>query len=143
MATTFRVDVVTGFGTMMTAFIAAHPTVIRRHFRRKPPSSNTDIPFTYLDLRPETITHDSGLRQRLMSPSIVAVFQLTDNLETADTQDAATDLLVDHFTSYPHIVTGTIWDQLTVSEEAAPDGDTQRTAVRFTFGNISILEGRT
>ena len=143
MTTTFRVDLVTGMTTMMVAFIAAHPTIIRRHFRRRPPSSNTDIPFTYLDLRPEVITHDSGLRERLISPSVVAVFQLTDNLETADVQDAATDLLVDHFTAYPHIVAGTIWDQLTVSEEAAPDGDTQRTAVRFTFGNVSILEGRT
>ena len=127
----------------MGAFIAAHPTVIKRHFRRKPESSNTDIPFTYLDLRPESIIHVSGLRERVMSPSIVAVFQLTDNLETADVEDAATDLLVDHFTSYPHIVAGTIWDELTVSEEAAPDGDTQRTSVRFTFGNISIHEGRT
>ena len=143
MTTTFRVDIVTGFGTMMTAFIAANPTVIKRHFRRRPPSSDTDIPFTYLDLRPETINHVSGLRERVMSPSIVAVFQITDNLETADAQDAATDLLVDHFTDYPHIATGTIWDEITITEEAAPDGDTQRTAVRFTFANISIHEGRT
>ena len=143
MTTTFRADVVAGMTTMMVAFIAANPTVIRRHFRRRPPSSNTDIPFTYLDLRPETITHVSGLRERLMAPSVVAVFQLTDNLQTADVQDTTTDLLVDWFTDYPHIVAGTVWDELTVSEEDAPDGETSRTAVRFTFGNISIHEGRT
>jgi hypothetical protein len=143
MATTFRSDVVTGFGTMMAAFIAAHPTIILRHFRSRPPSSNTDMPFTFLDLRPEAIGHDSGLRQRLMSPSIVAVFRMTDNGETTTLQDAAVDLLVDWFTSYPHIVAGTVWDAMTVSDESLQDGETYFAAVRFTFGNISILEGRT
>jgi len=140
---TFRVDIVNGIGTMMTAFIAANPTVIRRHFRRRPPSTNNDIPYSYLDLRPEAISHVSGLRERVLSPSVVAVFAITDNLETADLQDAATDLLIDHFTTYPHLVAGTVWDAITVTEENAPDGLTDRTAVRFTFGNISIHEGRT
>lgn len=143
MATTFRADVVAGMTTMMQAFIAAHPTNVAAHFRRKPPSTNNDMPYSYLDLRPETINHVSGLRERVLSPSVVVVFRLTDNAETADLEDTTTDLLVDHFTSYPHIVAGTIWDELTVSEESAPDGDTTQTAVRFTFGNISIHEGRT
>jgi len=143
MATTFRSDVVTGFGTMMAAFIAAHPTIILRHFRSRPPSSNTDMPFTFLDLRPEAISHVAGLRERLMNPSIVAVFRLTDNGETTTVQDAAVDLLVDWFTSYPHIVAGTVWDAMTVSDESLQDGETYFAAVRFTFGNISIHEGRT
>ena len=143
MATTFRVDVVAGFGTMMTAFIAANPTVILRHFRSRPPSAGTDLPFTFLDLRPEAISHVQGLRERLMAPSIVAVFRLTDNGETTDAQDVAVDLLVDHFTSYPHLVAGTVWDALTVSDESLQDGETFFAAVRFTFGNISIHEGRT
>jgi len=143
MATTFRADLVTGVTTMMTAFIAAHPTVIKRHFRSHPPSFDTDLPCTYLDLRPEAISHVAGLRERVMSPAVVAVFRLTDNHETTDAQDVAVDLLVDHFTSYPHIVTGTVWDQLTVSDETIPDDQSRFAGVRFTFGNISIHEGRT
>lgn len=138
----FRRDVVAGFGTMMAAFVAAHPTVITRHFRSRPPSVNTDMPYTFLELRPEGVTHVSGLRYRVMSPSIVAVFRLTDNGETTDVQDTAVDLLLDHFTLYPHIVAGTVWDELSVSDEAAPDGDSTFAAVRFTFANISIREGR-
>jgi hypothetical protein len=143
MTTTFRVDVVAGMTTMINAFIVANPTVILRHFRSRPPSAGTDLPFTFLDLRPEAIEHVSGLRYRTMSPSIVAVFQLTDNGETTDAQDAAVDLLVDHFTSYPHIVAGTVWDAMTVSDESLQDGESFFAAVRFTFGNISIREGRT
>jgi hypothetical protein len=139
----FRVDMVAGVTTMMAAFIAAHPTIVVRHFRSRPASANTDMPFTFLDLRPETISHVSGLRERVMSPSIVAVFRLTENGETTDAQDAAVDLLVDHFTSYPHIVTGTVWDAMTVADETAADGESTFAAVRFTFGNISIHEGRT
>jgi hypothetical protein len=141
MTTTFRVDVVSGMTAMITAFIAAHPTVIVRHFRSMPASTNTDLPCTWLDLRPEVIDHESGLRHRTMSPSIVAMFSLGDNQETTDLQDAAVDLLVDHFTSYPHIVAATVWDAMTVSDERLP-GDTSVSLVRFTFDNISIAEGR-
>ena len=140
MATTFRADVVAGMTTMMTAFIAANPGVIQRHFRFLPPSFTTDLPCTYLDLRPESISHVSGLRERLMNPSIVAVFDDPENGQTVDTIDPAVDLLVDWFTSYPHIVPGTVWDAMTVAEESIDNG---MVAVRFTFGNISIHEGRT
>jgi len=142
VTTTFRADVVAGMTTMMTAFIAAHPTVVRRHFRILPESFTTDIPCSYLDLRPETISHDSGLRERLMSPSIVVIFDAGDNFEVIDAMDTTVDLLVDWFTSYPHIVTGTIWDAMTVADEPVPN-NLGMVAVRFTFGNISRLEGRT
>lgn len=138
---TNRADLVNGINTMMAAFIAAHPTVVKRHFRTIPESFTTDLPCTFLDLRPETISHESGLRQRTMSPSIVAVFDLVTNAQTTDTMDPAVDLLVDHFTTYPHLVAGTVWDAMTVSEESV-QGDPSVIAVRFTFGNVSISEGR-
>ena len=139
MTTTFRADLVAGMTTMMQAFIAANPTVIRRHFRVRPMSQTTDLPCSYLDLRPETVTHDSGLRIRTMNPSVVVVFGLTENAETIDAMDAAVDLLMDHLTSYPHIIAGSWWSSLTVSEEAAEDGNI---AVRFTFDALSFGEGR-
>ena len=139
MSTTFRADVVAGMTTMMNAFIAAHPTVVRRHFRFRPPSTNTDLPCSYLDVRPESIAHANGIRTRTMSPSVVVVFRLTSNDETEDVVDAATDLLVDHFTDYPHIAAGTVWDAMTVSDE----DDELGIAVRFTFGNLELIEGRT
>lgn len=140
--TTFRADVVAGMTTMMQAFIAIHPTLVRRHFRVLPESFTTDIPCSYLDLRPETISHVAGLRHRVISPSIVVVFDAGDNNEAIDAMDTTTDLLVDHFTSYPHIVTGTIWDAMTVNDESVPN-NVGLIQVRFTFGNIEIGEGRT
>ena len=141
MATTFRADVVAGMTTMMTDFISAHPTVIRRHFRMMPASVVTDLPCSYLDLRPESINHVDGLRYRVMSPSVVVVFDNGENGETIDEMDPAVDLLVDHFTSYPHIVAGTIWDAMTVSEESLANNPGM-VALRFTFSNLSIREGR-
>jgi hypothetical protein len=48
---------------------------------------------------------------------------------------------VDWFTLHPHIVTGTWWDDMAVADEAVA-GDTSIIAVRFTFPNLSITEGR-
>lgn len=142
MATTFRADVVSGMTTMMLAFIAAHPTLIRRHFRMLPASVVTDLPCSFLDLRPEQINHVDGLRYRVMSPAVVVVFDPEENGETIDQMDTTTDLLVDHFTTYPHIVAGTIWDSMTVSDESLANNPGY-VALRFTFANISIREGRT
>ena len=138
---TFRVDLVAGFTTMMAAYIAANPTLIKRHYRSLP-AQFQDLPCSYLDVRPERVSHAQGLRDRVTSPSIVVVTRLTDNGETTDIHDVLVDSLLDWFTSYPHIVTGTIWSDMTVADEAVGD-DNQFVGTRFSFGNISIAEGRT
>lgn len=137
---TFRVDLVTNVTTMMQAFITANPNTLRRHHRSLP-ESFPDLPCSYLDLRPETITHSEGVRDRRIAPSIVVVTRLTENGETTDLHDLLVDLLVDWFTSYPHIVPGTSWQDMQVADEAAGP-DTQFMATRFTFGDISKREGR-
>lgn len=139
---TFRVDTVAGITTMCEAFIAAHPTIIARHFRVRPPSLNTDLPCTYLDLRPEALGYVNGLVTRVMNPSIVAVFRLTDNAETMDRLDSAVDLLTLHFGGYPHIVAGSWWSSMTVAEENAGDEESDLLAVRFTFNEYSAAGGR-
>jgi hypothetical protein len=126
---------------MMNAYIAANPTKLLRHYRSIP-AQFQDLPASYLDVRPETVSHANGLRDRVTSPSIVVVTRLTDNGETTDIHDILVDSLLDWLTSYPHIVAGTIWSDLTIADEAIGD-DNQFVATRFTFGNISIAEGRT
>lgn len=140
MTTTFRADVRTGVATMMQAFISAHPTLLKVHWDEKP-SGFTNLPCSYLSPRPETISHDSGTRERVMSPSVTVV---KDGRQTMASFDALVDLLVDHFTTYPHIVTGTIWDRMTVEDDREEAGDgSSLPSVRFTFTNLSIREGRT
>ena len=140
MSTTFRVDLVAGFTTMMTAYIAANPTLLVRH-HRSIPAQFQDFPCSYLDVRPEKVTHMNGLRDRVASPSVVVVTRLTDNGETTDIHDRLVDSLLDWFTAYPHIVAGTVWDEMTVADEALGE-DNQFVATRFTFLDISIAEGR-
>jgi len=141
MPTTFRVDLVAGFTTMMNAYIAVHPTLIVSHHRSRP-AQFADLPASYLDVRPETVTHGQGLRDRVTNPSIVVVTRLTDNGETTDAHDLLVDSLLDWFTTYPHIIAGTVWSDMTIADEAIGD-DSQFVATRFAFTNISIAEGRT
>ena len=137
MTTTFRRDIVAGVSSMMAAFIAANPTLLVRHFRSRP-EFDKDLPCTYLDLRPESITHSAGVRVRTTNPSVVLVTQLTESGETSDTHDLLVDYLVDHFTDYPHITAGTVWDSMSVADEA----EGPFWATRFTFNDISNGEGR-
>jgi len=146
MTTTFRSDITAGLVTILDAFIATNPTLLRRSERARPPSIAGDLPIAFVDGRNEDIRHDSGTRMRVMTPSVLVVSPIGDNVETVVRHDALVDLLLDHFTSYPHIIPGTIWDQMAVRDEdyRVDSNDDTRFffATRFTFGNLSILEGR-
>ena len=143
MTTTFRSDIAGGLHTILTGFAAANPTLLRRAFRARPASWTTDTPCAWVETRNETVTHDSGLRMRAMTPSVVVVDRLTDNIETMDRMDDLVDALLDYLTANPHIASNTVWDQLTITDETdqLPDGS-WITAVRFSFGNVNVREGR-
>jgi hypothetical protein len=147
VTTTFRQDVTAGLVTILDAFIAANPTYMRRSERARPPSIVGDLPIAFVDGRTERIRHSSGIRERVMTPSVMVVSPLTDNVETVVSHDELVDLLVDHFTNYPHVIPVTIWDEMSVDDEDYPvveaDGTVRRFyATRFTFGNLSVMEGR-
>jgi len=142
-----RVDLITGLLAMLDAFIAAHPDLLVRRFKVRPPSLVTDTPCAYIDLRPETVHYDSGLRDRFFTPSIVFVDRLTDNGETMARFDVLIDAFTDHLDNYPHIVAGTSWSGGTWADESEnlgrPDGeDAPAAAARWTFEPINFKEGR-
>lgn len=141
MATTFRTDIVGGIEAVLLAFRTAHPTLLLGVHRARP-ESFPDLPAAYISNRPEAITHYQGTRTRTMQPSVVVVRRITDNEEAMAAFDTLVDLLVDAFTAVPQFAAGTIWDQLAVADEDAPFGDYDFAAVRFTFGDVSIMEGR-
>ncbi len=147
MATTARQRLSAGFTTMMTAYIAANPTLLVRHFRVKPESMNTDMPFSYLDLRPETVTYDVGVQRRVLSPSLVVVDRYTESGETSDTFDVVVDSLVEFLGGYGgsfggHITNDSTWSTLTITDFTEAEGESYFPAVRFTFGDILFAEGR-
>jgi hypothetical protein len=143
MATTFRSDIAGGLHTILLAFVAANPTLLRRAFRARPASWTTDLPAAWVEVRNEAITHDAGVRTRTMQPTVLVVDRLTDNTETMDRMDDLVDALLDHFTANPHITPNTVWDQLAISDETEQLTDgSWVSAVRFTFGNVSAREGR-
>lgn len=141
MATTFRTDIADGILAVLVAFRSANPSLLTGVHRARP-SSFPDLPAAYIENRPESIGHSMGVRTRTMSPSVVVVRRITDNAETMAAFDTLVDLLVDAFTASPSFAAGTIWDEMTVSDEDAPFGDYDFAAVRFTFDDITIMEGR-
>ena len=143
MTTTVRADLVAGITTMMNAYIAANPTLLKKHLRSRPPSLNQDAPFSFCDLRPEQVHYANGLRDRILQPSVVIVDRLTDNGETMDRFDVLVDSLMDHFQAYPHIITGSIWSNMTVADEPQQEGESFFSSVRFTFTDFQKTEGRT
>lgn len=118
MANTFRSDIAAGIDTMMNAFIVANPTLLRRHYRARPPSDVTDTPFSYLDGRPEVIHYDNSLRERVMTLQVVVLDRWTEATEVMDRMDDLTDALIVHFGSYYHIIAGSWWTDIAVTDEA-------------------------
>ena len=137
---TARADFVAGVATMMNAYIAAHPTYVRRHYHTLP-AQFQDLPATYHDVVSETVHHSNGLRDRVMSSAIVLVTRLTDNTETVDQQSIVIDSLLDWFTDNPHIVLGTVWEDMTIATESAGE-DNQFLATRFTLPDHTVKEPR-
>ena len=147
-----RQDLITGLLAVLDAFIAANPTLLRRRFKVRPPTLVTDTPCAYIDLRPETVHYDSGLRDRTFTPSIVFVDRLTENGETMDRFDVLIDAFADHLDNYPHLTgSGTtrnnVWSNGTWADESETLGSTDGStapaaAARFTFTDVLYKEGR-
>lgn len=140
---TFRADTRARVVSVLTDFQNAYPNRLRRVWLARPESS-PDVPYVYVDLLSEDVTHDSGTRNRNLSGlSFVLVDRITTNIETADRLDETVDLLVDWLTARPQLGGDTgIWSQLRVTDEDAPFGDYDYIGVRFSFPDISIMEGR-
>jgi hypothetical protein len=143
MTTTFRQDVRAGLVSLLNGFKTANPTMLGSVLPSRPEGFTGDYPIAFPDSQPESIVHDSGTRTRLMTPAVAVVAEKTLNAEEQARFDILVDTLLDYFTANPHIVTGTIWDQMTIEDYAEVIGEQYRPGVRFTFGNLSIQEGRT
>lgn len=146
MATTFRTDIRAGMLAVVQSFATANPTMLAKVHKVRPTTFAGDIPFAYIDLTRETASHTAGTRERVLSPSVVVVAAPLDNDTQVAAWDTLVDALADHFTDNPQFTANTIWDVWTVTDESeeieSREGTRTFPAVRFTFGNVSIREGR-
>lgn len=145
---TARVEVVTRLQTILTAFEAANPTLLRRHFKVRPPSLVTDLPCAYIDLRPYTVAYMNSTRDIVMSPSIVFVDRLTDNGETMERFDILVDTFTEFLDDYPYLAAGNaVWSNSTWVDESETlgrpeDGQAPAAAARVTFNDVLYKSGR-
>lgn len=138
-----RQDLVAGVTTMMTAFIAANPTLLKRHFRARPESTVTDWPCSWLDLRPEQISYNPAIRDRTFNVSIVFVAGMGSNDQAMTLIDSLVDTFTDHLDGYAHVLASSVWSEGTWSEEAIPlSDDTTAPGIRWTFAPLLSKRGR-
>lgn len=142
MTTTFRTDTSEGIYTVLAAYAVAHPDQLVRAYRARPTNIAQDLPCAFVDTFPEAVSHDSGTRTRIAQPSVVVVHAYTDNEQTAAAFDVLVDGLLDAFTAQPSFMAGTIWDKCSIDDFEEVVGEALFPAVRFTFTNVSIMEGR-
>lgn len=143
MTTTFRKDTRAGLYGLLTGFKAANPSMLGSALTARPEGFTGDYPIGFVESQPEQISHTAGVRTRLMTPTISIVAEKALNAEEQDAFDLIVDAFLDYCTANPHIVTGTIWDRMAVEDYDEAIGEQYRPAVRFTFGNLTIQEGRT
>jgi hypothetical protein len=142
MATTFRSDIATGIFSVLDVYRTANPSRLVRAYRARPSSVGPDLPCAWVDGRPETIAHDSTVRTRTMTPSVLVVRDGGDNAEDALAFDQLVDALVDAFTAQPQFAATTIWSRMAVSDEEVQVGDYLFPAVRLSWPDITIMERR-
>jgi hypothetical protein len=143
MTTTFRAATRAGLVTILQAYQTANPTMLRSVLTCRPEGFTGDYPIAFVDSVPEGIFHTQGIRGRTMTAVVAVVDAGGTNPQQVAAFDLLVDGLVDHFTDYAHISTGTIWDRMTVADYDETIGEQLRPAVRFTFDNIYTGEGRT
>lgn len=142
-----RQNLVSGITTMMTAFIAGNPTLLKRHFRVRPESAVTDWPCSWLDLRPEDVSYSNSMRDRTFRPSLVFVAGQGSNDQIMALLDSIVDAFTDHLDSYPQLFAGSVWSNGSWAEDSIPLSDAigedmNIPAVRWTFAPILSKRGR-
>lgn len=142
VATTARADTAAALTTLLLAFNAANPTLLKRVSRAR--TNFNELPAAYVGAIDERVLHTSGTRQRTLLPSIVLVDSFTE--ATEDRLDLAADGLMDYFTAHSAQVPGGELEMVSVSdgeiENVASSGVTAiYRAITFGF-SVTIMEGR-
>jgi hypothetical protein len=147
VGTGFRQAIQSGIKTLVAAFAAANPTIVRsvRTFRPTSFAGSTSLPVFYMGNLDETITHDQGIRTRTFSGfSCYLVDQLGTIDDSNDRMNFAADVLADLFTSNVHAVSGaSIFQHVATLDTEESDKGILYPALEFQFAETKIAEGRT
>ena len=142
--TTFRQDVNAGIATVLLAFAAANPTLLRKVYTERPPSlAGGELPAAWIDSQPEIIGYSSGVRQRTQAPIVGIADVAPDAEEFSDRINYLTDALIDAFTAAYHAASATSILEVTgVSDIDIPESTIHLSGVSLILSG-AISEGRT
>lgn len=142
----FRQAIQSGVVTIMTAFSAANPTIVRSVRTVRPRTFTTaDLPVFFVGDLNEDVTTSQGTRQRKFSGfSAYLVDFLGEQAESNDRMNFAADVLLDYFTRKLRAASGSSNLQVVAIHDTEFDeGGVRYPALEFVFGETLVLEGRT
>lgn len=141
MATTWRRDLRAALLGILTEFRVENPDLLRGTSAIRPESIG-ELPFAWVGDIAESITHDSGTRERAATAEIVVVDRLGENAATEDRLDTLADLLLDRLTSEVRRIPTSIIEPVSIDPGEIEVGDGAYRALTIGIGRTSIREGR-
>jgi hypothetical protein len=146
VGTGFRQALQSGIASVVTAFAAANPTIIRSIRTVQPLSfANVELPCFFIGDMSESIAHANGIRQRAFSGfSAYLVDALGSIDESNDRMNFAADVLTDLFTANYHAANGrSIVEHTATNDTEISDRKGEvYPALQFQFGQSEVAEGR-
>lgn len=146
VGTGFRQAIQSGLLTVLQAFAAANPTILRMVMTVRPRSLTTaDMPLFYLGDMNETIDTSQGHRTRTFSGFAgYYVDTMGEQIESNDRLNFAADVLADLFTDNFHAANGrSLFAHVGTNDTEIEDNSARYPALEFLFGPTEITEGRT
>lgn len=138
---TGRVDLVSSLASLLDAFIASQPSIVRRRWNALPMSIVGERPFVYVGDMTEVVTHDSGTRTTTTTGTVGYVDILADAAEASARADLFADYMRDLFTANAMIVGGGVLEQTGSRDEELAQGQTRMLHVIITYTYVR-QEGR-
>lgn len=142
--TTFREQLVAGIMAVLTQFIAANPTMLRKVYGARPGSlAGSELPAAYIGSRDATFTYPNSIRQTHFTVIVGVVDAVPDGPQAVARHDILLDGLVGAFTRAYHAASGTSLLKLDASSQVPlSEGVTQLLEEELTLTG-DIAEGRT
>lgn len=139
--TTWRRDMRAAIFGVLEEFWFQNPDLLRGAHRARPEGFG-ELPVAWVGAMPETITHDSGTRQRSIRPTVWIADHISSNEEAVARLDVIVDELTDRYTSAVRRIPTSIIQQVGVEEDEIEVGDAHYLVVRLLFDRSTIVEGR-
>lgn len=141
MGTTFRRDLRAALHGVLVEFRVENPDLLRAAHKARPESIG-EVPAAWVGEIAETVTHDSGTRQRQATATVTLVDAIAENAATEDRLDILADELLDRYTEAVRRIGTSIIEPVSIDPAEVEVNGAYYRALEIGFARTFIVEGR-